>query len=165
MRRFGGLIGSLSAVLLAGCFYSFAGGGLPPHIHTMAISTFENQTASPDVPKELYDVMHRELQKRLGVRDAPADRADALVKGTIQTYEADVPVGFSANPQQAVSARRRLQITIEVEIVDQSNGRALYSNKSLRQEADYNERAEQDGRRQAIDKIVQQIIDGVQSNW
>ncbi|HMA22622.1 MAG TPA: hypothetical protein VKP00_01480, partial [Gemmatimonadaceae bacterium] len=75
------------------------------------------------------------------------------------------PVGFSANPQQAVSARRRLQITIEVEIVDQSNGRALYSNKSLRQEADYNERAEQDGRRQAIDKIVQQIIDGVQSNW
>jgi hypothetical protein len=124
MRRFGGLIGSLSAVLLAGCFYSFAGGGLPPHIHTMAIGTFENQTASPDVP-----------------------------------------VGFSANPQQAVSARRRLQITIEVEIVDQSNGRALYSNKSLRQEADYNERAEQDGRRQAIDKIVQQIIDGVQSNW
>lgn len=165
MRRFGGLIVSLSVLSLAGCFYSFAGGGLPPNIHTMAISTFDNQTASPDLPKELYDTMHRELQKRLGVRDAPSDRADALVKGTISAYEADVPVGFSANPQQAVSARRRLQITIDVEIIDQSNGRTLYTNKALREEADYNERAEAEGRQQAIDKLVQQIIDGVQSNW
>jgi hypothetical protein len=165
MRRFGGLIVSLSVLCLTGCFYSFAGGGLPPNIHTMAISTFDNQTASPDLPKELYDTMHRELQKRLGVRDAPSDRADALVKGTISAYEADVPVGFSANPQQAVSARRRLQITIDVEIIDQSNGRPLFTKQALREEADYNERAEAEGRQQAIDKLVQQIIDGVQSNW
>lgn len=165
MRRFGELIVSLSVLLLTGCFYSFAGGGLPPNIHTIAINTFDNQTASPDLPKELYDAMHTQLERRLGVRDAPADRADALVKGSISAYEADVPVGFSANPQQAVSARRRLQITIDIEIVDQSNGHALYSQKSLRQEADYDERGEDDGRKQAIDKIVQQIIDGVQSNW
>jgi hypothetical protein len=165
MRRFGGLIASLSVLLVTGCVYSFAGGGLPPNIHTMAISPFDNQTASPDLPKELYDAMHSELQKKLGVRDAPADRADALVKGTISAYEADVPVGFSANPQQAVSARRRLQITIDIEIIDQSNGHALYSNKALRQEADYDERAEDQGRKDAIDKMVQQIINGVQSNW
>lgn len=165
MRRFGGLIVSLSVLLLTGCFYSFAGGGLPPNIHTMAIGTFDNQTASPDLPKELYDAMHRELQKRLGVRDAPSDRADALVKGSIQSYESDVPIGFSANPQQAVSARRRLQITVDIEIVDQSNGRSLYTNKALREEADYDERAEADGRAKAIAKLVQQIIDGVQSNW
>jgi Lipopolysaccharide-assembly len=165
MRRFGGLIVSLSVLFVTGCFYSFAGGGLPPNIHTMSIGTFDNQTASPDLPKELYDTMHRELQKRLGVRDAPSDRADALVKGTIQSYEADVPVGFSANPQQAVSARRRLQITVDIEIIDQSNGRALYSQKALREEADYDERAEADGREKAIAKLVQQIIDGVQSNW
>jgi hypothetical protein len=150
---------------LTGCFYSFAGGGLPPHIHTMAIVTFDNQTPSPDLPKELYDQMRSELQKRLGVRDAPQDRADALVHGTISSFDADVPVGFSANPQQAVSARRRLQITIDVEILDQSNGKALYSNKTLREEADYAERAEAEGRKQAIEKIVQKIIEGVQQNW
>lgn len=165
MRRSGALIGSLSILLLSGCIYSFAGGGLPPHIRTMAISTFDNKTASPDVTKELYDQMHSELQRKLGVRDAPADRADAVVRGVIQTYDADVPVGFSANPQQAVTARRHLQITVDVDIVDQSNGHALYSKKGLREEADYNERAEDEGRKQAIAKIVQQIIDGVQSNW
>ena len=109
--------------------------------------------------------MRRELQRRLGVRDATQERADALVHGVIQSYDADVPVGFSANPQQAVTARRHLQITIEIEILDQSNGRVLYSNKGLRGEADYAERAEAEGRTQAIAKIVQSIVEGVQSNW
>jgi len=165
MRRFGGLIASCALLLLGGCLYSFTGGGLSPNIRTMAIATFDNQTPSPDLPKELYDQMRSELQKRLGVRDAPQDRADALVHGTISSFDADVPVGFSANPQQAVSARRRLQITIDVEILDQSNGKALYSNKTLREEADYAERAEAEGRKQAIEKIVQKIIEGVQQNW
>ena len=169
MRRFGVLIGSVVSMVgllsATGCMYSFAGGGLPPHIKTMAIATFENQTASPDLPKELYDQMHRELQRRLGVRDAPADRADALAHGSIQIYDVDVPVSFSANPQQSVSARRRLAITIDVEIVDQGNGHVLFANKSLREEADYAERAEADGRQKAIEKLVQRIIEGVQSNW
>jgi Lipopolysaccharide-assembly len=145
--------------------YSFAGGGLPSHIRSMAISTFENQTSSPDIPKELYDEMRKELQRRLGVRDAPKDRADALVHGVIASYDADVPVSFSANPQQAVTARRHLQLTIEIEIVDQSNGHVLFTNKALREEADYAERAELDGRKQAIAKIIQKVVEGVQSNW
>jgi hypothetical protein len=165
MRRFGVLIASLVLVTATGCLYSFAGGGLPPHIHTMAIAPFDNQTPSPDLPKELYDEMRRELQRRLGVRDAPTERADALIHGVIQSYDADVPVGFSANPQQAVTARRRLQVTLEVEIIDQSNGRVLFTNKAMREEADYAERAEQDGRKQALAKIVQKIVEGVQSNW
>jgi hypothetical protein len=165
MRRFGVLIGSLLVVSLSGCIYSFAGGGLPPNIHSMAIVTFDNQTPVPEVPKELYDQMRKELLRRLGVRDATQERADALVHGVIQSYDADVPVGFSANPQQAVTARRHLQLTIEVEILDQSNGHVLYSNKALRGEADYAERAEQEGRNQAIAKIVQTIVEGVQSKW
>ncbi|HEX3867038.1 MAG TPA: LptE family protein [Gemmatimonadaceae bacterium] len=150
---------------VTGCLYSFAGGGLPPNIHTMAIATFDNQTASPDLPKDLYDEMRKELQKRLGVRDAPQDRADALVHGTIQSYEADVPVSFSANPQQAVTAQRRLQVTVDVEILDQSNGHVLFQGKGLREEADYAERAEAEGRAKAVAKIVDKIVEGVQSNW
>jgi hypothetical protein len=163
MRQFGILIASLALAPLVGC-YSFAGGGLPPHIHSVAIVTFDNQTASPDLPKELYDEMHRELERKLGVRDAPQDRADALVHGVISAYESDVPVSFSANTQ-SVTARRRLQVTIEIEIVDQSNGHVLFQNKAMREEADYAERAEPEGRRQAIAKIVQKVVEGVQSNW
>lgn len=165
MRRFGGLASSVTLIFLTSCFYSFSGGGFPPHIRSIAIVTFDNQTASPDLPKELYDQMHSELERRLGVRDAPQNRADALVHGVIQSYDADVPVSFSANPQQAVTARRHLQVTVEVEIIDQSNNHVLWADKALRGEADYAERAEDDGRKQAIAKIVQRIVEGVQSNW
>lgn len=165
MRRFGGLIASVALVAAAGCMYGFAGGGLPPHIHTIAISTFDNQTASPDIPKELFDSLHTDLERQLGVRDAPADRADAVVRGTIVTYDADVPIGFSANPQQSVTVSRRVQLTVDVEIVDQANGHVLYSAKAMRKEADYSEGGETIGRQAAIAKIVQQIVEGVHSNW
>ena len=167
MRRFGVLTASISVPLLlsaSGCLYSFAGGGLPSYIRTMVIGTFDNQTPSPDLPKELYDEMRKELQRRLGVRDAPREKADAVVRGTISAYEPDVPVSFSADPREALTSRRRLQLTIEIEIVD-ANGKVLFQNKSMREEADYAERAEQEGRKVAITKLVQKIVEGVQSDW
>lgn len=131
----------------------------------MAILPFDNQTATPELQSELFESMRRELQKRLGVRDAAQERADALVRGTITSYDVDVPVAFSADPRQAVSARRRLQITIDVEIVDQTSGKTLWQRKGLRAEGEYAERAEPEGRKQAITKIVNDIIEGAQSQW
>lgn len=131
----------------------------------MAVLPFDNQTPAPEIQSELFEVMRRELQKRLGVRDAPQERADALVRGTITTYDADVPVAFSADPTQAVSARRRLQITVDVEILDQTTGKVLWQRKTLRAEGEYAERAEPEGRRKAIDRLVNEIVEGAQSQW
>jgi hypothetical protein len=131
----------------------------------MAIQPFENQTAAAELQNELFESMRKELQKRLGVRDAPQERADALVRGTIVGYDADVAVAFSADPRQAVSARRRLQITVDVEILDQTTGKILWQKKALRAEGEYAERAEPEGRKQAITKIVDDIVQGAQSQW
>lgn len=168
MRRFGARFSVLFAFgALVGCgvHYGFAGGGLPSNIRTMAVLPFDNQTTSPEVQRELLDAMHRELQRRLGVRDASESRADAIVRGVIDAYDVDVPVAVSANPSTAVSARRRLQITIDVEIVEQSNGRVLFQRKGLRGDGDYDERAEAAGRTKAIEKIVNDIVEGAQSQW
>jgi hypothetical protein len=169
MRRFGARFSALVALaLLGGCgsiHYGFAGGGLPSNIRTMAVMPFDNQTTSPEVQRELLDVMRHELQRRLGVRDASESRADAIVRGIIDAYDVDVPVAVSANPSTAVSARRRLQITIDVEIVEQANGRVLFQRKGLRGEGDYDERAEAAGRTKAIEKIVNDIVEGAQSQW
>src|SRR5579872_2479630 len=166
MRRSGTWISSVLLVYASACavHYGFAGGGLPGNIHTMAVMPFDNQTASPDVGKSLYDEMHSELQQRLGVRDASQEKADALVRGVIQAYDADVPVGISANTQ-TTSARRRLQVTIDVEIVDQTNGRALFQRKGLQGIADYTEGQEASARLEAVKKLVNDIVEGAQSNW
>ena len=168
MRRFGvrsSLLVILAAVLGCGVHYGFAGGGLPSNIRTMAVLPFDNQTTSPEVQRELLDVMRRELQRRLGVRDASENRADAVVRGVISAYDVDVPVAVSANPSHALSARRRLQVTVDVEIVQQANGRVLFQRKAMRGEGDYDERAEPEGRRKAIEKIVNDIVEGAQSQW
>ena len=155
------------AVLLTACgvHYGFSEGAFPEHIHTMAVLPFDNQTATPELQGELFDSMRRELQRRLGVRDAAQERADALVRGTIVSYDVDVPVAFSADPRQAVSARRRLQITIDVEIIDQTTGKTLWQRKGLRAEGEYAERAELEGRKQAITRIVNDVVEGAQSQW
>ena len=168
MLRFGARSSVLIAVFAlsaCGVRYGFAGGGLPSNIRTLAVLPFDNQTTSPEVQRELLEAMRRELQRRLGVRDASESRADAVVRGVISAYDVDVPVAVSANPSQAVTARRRLQVTIDVEIVEQVNSHVLFQRKGMRGEGDYDERAEAEGRRQAINKIVNDIVEGAQSQW
>lgn len=163
-----GIFRSLAALLLlSGCGvrYGFSEGAFPAHVRTMAILAFENQTATAELQNELLDNMRQELQKRLGVRDATEDRADALVRGRIVSYDVDIPVAVSADPRQAVSARRRLQVIVDVEILDQTTGKMLWQRKGLRAEGEYAERAEAEGRRQAIARIVNEIIEGAQSQW
>lgn len=167
MRRSGVLSSALLCAALAGCFlpYGFAGGGLPSHVRTVAVLPFENETSQPELQRELFNTMRRELEARLGLRDASEQRADAIVRGTILRYDTDVPIAFSADPNQASSARRKLQIAVDVEIVDQTTGRTLWSKKSLIAEGEYNERAEAEGRRTALEKLVSEMIEGAQSQW
>lgn len=150
--------------LLSGC-YSFAGGGLPPHVKTVAVLPLENEAGSPELPRELQEALRDGMQSRLGLRDATEERADAVVRGKITRYEFDIPVAFSADPNQATSARRRLRVQVDIEIVDQVTGQVLWSRNGMSAEGEYAERNEPLGRKQAIDRIVNDVIEGAQSQW
>jgi len=150
---------------LTGCLYGFAGGGLPTHIRTVAVMPFDNETTTPELPRELQEALRQGMQSRLGLRDAPEDRASAVVRGTVTRYELDIPVGFSANPNQATSARRRLRVLVDIEIVDQVTGKVLWQKTGVSAEGEYADRGEAEGRKQAIERIVTEIIEGAQSQW
>jgi Lipopolysaccharide-assembly len=150
---------------LSGCLYGFAGGGLPPSVRTIAIIPFDNQTASAELQQEFMARLRRELRSRLGVREAGEAQASAVVRGLITRYEPDIPIAFSSDRTQSVAARRKLMLTIDIEIFDQSAGRVLWARKGMSAEGEYAERAEADGRRQAIEKLVNDVIEGAQSQW
>jgi hypothetical protein len=152
-------------LLAATACYGFAGGGLPPHVRTVAVLPFENESTSPELPRELQDALREGLQARLGLRDASEARANAIVRGRITRYAFDEPVAYSSNPAQATSARRRLRVQVNIEIVDQVTGRVLWSKSGMSAEGEYSERNELAGRRQAIDRIVNDVIEGAQSQW
>ncbi|HMN09485.1 MAG TPA: LPS assembly lipoprotein LptE [Gemmatimonadaceae bacterium] len=166
MKRFGAASLLLVTVFLTGCLYSLSGGGgLPRHVRTVAVIPFENETANPELTGELHQELRKALGGRLGLRDATEQRANAVVRGKITAYEADVPVAFSADPTRATSARRRLQLRVDVQIVDQTTGRVLFQRTGVSAEGEYAEREEAAGRKQAIQRIVNDIIEGAQSQW
>ncbi len=170
MLRSGGRKAALLAVVasaftLGGCVYGFAGGGLPPSVRSIAIIPFDNQTPSAELQQEFMARLRRELRSRLGVREAGEAQASAVVRGLITRYEPDIPIAFSSDRTQSVAARRKLMLTIDIEIYDQTAGRVLWSRKGMSAEGEYAERAEADGRRQAIEKLVNDVIEGAQSQW
>ena len=154
-----------AAVLLSGCRYGFAGGGLPPSIRTVAIIPFENETASSDLPRELTDALREALEKRLGLKAAVEEKADAVLRGKIVRYDLDVPIAVSADRRQATSSRRQLVIVLDVELVNQADGKVLWQRSGLEGKGEYPENGEASGRKQAIERIVSDVIEGAQSQW
>ncbi len=157
----------LALLALPGCFwkYGFAGGGLPVHVRTLAVVPFENQTPVPELTRELADAVRTGFLDRLGLRDATEEKADAVVRGTITRFDPDAPVAFSADPTRATQVRRRLQIVIDIEIFDQVTNKVLFTRKGLMAEGEYSDRADVAARKQAIDRIVNDVLDGAQSQW
>jgi hypothetical protein len=163
MRRFG--LFSAIAMLGACMPYGFAGGGLPSNIRTVAVIPFENLTSAPEIQQELAVALRTEMRNRLGLREAAENRASAIIRGTIQRYETDIPIGYSATNKNQTSARRQLQISVDIEMIDQKTGKALWQRKGLIAQGQYEERGEATGRQQAIERIVNEMIQGAQSQW
>jgi len=152
---------------LTGCLYGFAGGGLPPSIKTVALLPFENQTAEPTLTQEVGDNVRDALEGRLGLRQASASQADALVRGTILRYEPDLPVQYTGDQDNNTVdvTRRMVQITVSVEILDQKQGKPIWQRSGLVVEGDYDTGQEQQGRDRALEKLVTNIVEGAQSQW
>jgi hypothetical protein len=159
---------ALSLLLASAGCYGFAGGGLPPQIRTVAILPFDNQTAEPLLTQEVADALREAMQDRLGLRSASEANADAVVRGAILRYEADIPLSFQ--PSQQAGGRvevtaRRVQLTLRVEIIDQREGKPLWQRQSMMVDGEYQPGQERQGRQTALAKLVTDIVDGAQSQW
>ena len=166
MRRSGRSSFLVALLLVAACWpYGFAGGGLPSNIHTVAVLPFENETPQAELQREVWEALRGEMKSRLGLRDAPEARADAVVRGTLLRYDTGIPIALSANRGQVTSARRKLQIVCDIEIVDQKTGKMLWQRKGITAEGEYEEPNEENGRRDALRKLVTDVVEGAQSQW
>ncbi len=148
-----------------GCLYGFAGGGLPSHIKTVAILPFDNQTAEPSLTQEVSEALTEAMERRLGLRLSSEESADAVVRGTIVRYEPDLLLSQRPGEGQLEVTRRRVRITLSVEIYDRIEDKALWQRSSMSIDGEYRPPAEGDGRRVAMEKLVTDIVDGAQSQW
>jgi len=166
LRLTSGFLVTLSTLALGGCLYGFAGGGLPPSIKTVAVLPFDNQTPEPTLTQEISQAVREAVEQRLGLRQSAESQADAVVRGSITRYEPDVPVAYQAGQDRDVNVtRRQVQITLTVEILDQKQGKPLWQRSGLVVKGDYDTGQEAEGRQQALDDLVQNIVEGAQSQW
>jgi len=143
--------------------YGFAGGTLP-NVKTVAILPFENDTPEPTLTQEVSEAVRQAFEGRLGLRVAPEGTADALVRGRIARYDPDVPIALLPGQGEVTVTKRKVQLAVDVEILNQREGTTVWKRQVL-VDGEYNPGREAEGRKIALDKLVNEIVDGAQSQW
>jgi hypothetical protein len=161
------------AVLLAvsagtNCYRFSGGGGFPSEIKTMFIETFENSTSQFELDQQLFRKLNERLPRAFGVHTAAEERADAVVRGKIVRYEdaaANYRPGDTRSGVQVL--QHQIQITISITLIDKRTNTVLWESTSLTGRGDYQPSTQNDqsARETALNNLVQQIIDGAQSQW
>jgi hypothetical protein len=150
-----------------GCNYGFrGGGGFPADVHTIYIAPFDNQTAQFDLERQLFEQLSSNVPKQLGIRAAPEAGADAVLKGRITRYD-DVQGNYRAQPGQNPQVlSNEIQITIAAQLVDLKRNLIIWETNGLTGHGSYKpSESDQVGQEEAIKNLVEQIIDGAQSQW
>jgi hypothetical protein len=151
--------------------YSFrAGAGFPDYVRTVAIVPFDvgPGLTRPEVVDEVFQALLQEFPRSQGLQPAGREVADAVVEGTITRYELTTPSyrpGAAGQVPQVL--QRQVLISAEVRIVNLVDNVILWESRSVSVQGEYSEETETEdvGRALAIELLVQQIVDGAQSNW
>ena len=159
---------ALSSATLGGCLYGFsAGSGITSEISTIAIMPIDNQSDRFDVADEVYAAILSELPGRLGLRVASEEVADAVLSGVLMSYNLQAPNYRSTAGGGAQVLQRSVQLRFQVMIVDARQNLILWDDLGLTAQGTFAEvgGSEEDGRAEAIELLLQQIVDGAQSRW
>jgi hypothetical protein len=155
-------------LLLSACSYGFEGGGFPAHIQTIYIAPFENETPQFDLDSRLFNALVEQLPGQLGLRTAGEESADAILRGRILRYD-DVAQNYRPGTDQPGGnvISHEVQIGIAAELVDIRDNVIRWDARSLTGRGTYDPTAETDavGQEEAIENLIEQIIDGAQSQW
>jgi hypothetical protein len=163
-----GIILLFALTTITGCNYGFQGGGFPPHIRTIYIQPFDNETPQFDLETLLFTALVDELPGQLGLQTAGEESADAILRGSIMRYD-DVAQNYRADANRPGGnvLSHEVQIGIAAELIDVRDNVIRWEARSLVGRGQYNPTTEQDelGQRNAIENLIEQIIDGAQSQW
>ncbi|GIX04765.1 MAG: hypothetical protein KatS3mg114_0634 [Planctomycetaceae bacterium] len=118
---YGRLVWSLSwALLMIGCGY-VVGDNFVPHVRSVEVPIFENQTYRRGLEYQLTEAVQQEIQRRTPYRLARGSQADTRLIGKIVSVRKDVL------SETAFDDPRELQLGLAVQVtwLDQRSGQIL----------------------------------------
>ena len=151
-------------LFVSSCGYYSLKGSLPPHLKTVAVPLFDNQTAEFGITETLTDAVIDEFVRDGSLKIAERSDADVLIEGKI----AGISDRAGAYDQQEVVQDVKVYITVRVECTDQVKRQTMW-NERITQFGSYDPAEGPDGRMTAYDeafeKISQEILNKTVSNW
>ena len=171
MRR---TIASLAAsfalpLAIGSCAYTTSTALLPTHLRTIAVPVFENETPEYTLGQEITQAVIDRFVADNHLKVVDERSADAVLRGTVTDYRNTV-FGFS----NAVQAQEyRVGVVVSVALKDKIKNREMWSNENLEKTVNYfvvdvpgqKARSELDGRREAVQKIAEEILSRSVEGW
>lgn len=153
---------------LTSCRYSFTGASVPPHLKTIAITTFIDRSGSgePDLSNKFTNQLIQKFINDNTLQVTDKSNSDCLIEGTI-TSLSDAPAVISGN--ETITTQR---ITINVRVIykDLVKRQTIFE-RDFSNYTDYKIDASnivnlrKTAIDETIDKITEDILLGVVSNW
>ena len=123
-----------------------------------------------------YAMLPRSTQERTPrERTGPGGRTQEIqrligrsLRAALKSFAfGEVTLSFQAAQQTTGTevTRRLVRLAINVEIFDQREGRMLWQRSGLTVDGEYQPPREAEGRETALKKLVNDIVDGAQSQW
>jgi len=167
-------VAAVALAVAAACNYSFrSGAGFPEHVRTIAVLPFENETNRFELTQEVHEALLRQVPRSLGLNPAGESEADAVLSGRILRYELTAPLyrqtgaGEGGREGGVQVLQREVVLVVAVEVLDREEYAILWEERQLRVRGQFLDASETEetGRVEAIALLVQEIVDGAQSNW
>jgi hypothetical protein len=163
------LVCSVSGAALGSCGYTTSAALLPSHLHTIAVPVFENTTTEYSLEQDITEAVIRKFVEDNHLRVVDERVADCVIHGRIISYRNSV-FGIS---NAALAQEYRVAIGVDVTFKDQVKNREVWHDAALEKTANYYvqsvpgqvAKTELDGRKEAIQKIADEILARSVQSW
>ena len=157
-----------AGLLLASCAYTTSPALLPSHLKAVAIPVFENATTEYTLDQEITQAVVQRFVRDNHLKVVDEKSASCVVRAKITQYKNSV-FGFT-NASEA--QEYRVTIAVQVTFKDLVKNRELWTDEIVRTANYYVQdvpgqaaKTELDGRKEAIDKIADEILTRSVEGW
>lgn len=155
-----------TAVLASGCSYSFTGSSVPPHLKTIGVPLFDDQSGfgEPGVREKLTNKLIDRFVQDNSLEVADRSHSDSILEGVVVSIR-DEP---SVVTQGEAVTKRRVTISLKATFQDMKMKKKVWE-KQFSNWGDYEisggPAARQSGIDAALDKLAEDIVLETVSGW
>ena len=157
----------LFAMIQSCAYYSFTGKSIPPHVRTVQVQLFDDNTSRYDLslPQEINSkiIFYIEDYNLMDIDDSKD--ADSKVYGTIRSFTESI----ASQSDDEVAQQRTLTLRLSINFYDNINNEPIVKNFSVHHTEYYDESGGETARDEAMAELLERIgenaVIALSSNW